>query len=277
MQHFSLNPFNYCLMKRIEFIAPVEAVRGNLSGRQDLRYAENNNKAYESPAGSVNYARNYTPRYVGAKIAATGAKIFSVRTKNAVNMTPKAIKAMALLGGTGAIVGSLLAHKSGTPYQQVHALWQYAIATTPSYAGYSFRKFASEFIRPQLKAKAENITANIASITVSFKNPWFDGSQTTGATISQKVLVEFWGQLAPNAVVFTVNGRKGIGKTSTTFGDIVASSALNVLGLTIQEQSETNYILCDSEYVKDDNGNYVIAEVHPVNGAKYTTTSVQPE
>lgn len=40
-------------MKRIEFIAPVEAMRGNLSGKQDLLYVENDNKAYEGPVGQT--------------------------------------------------------------------------------------------------------------------------------------------------------------------------------------------------------------------------------
>lgn len=263
-------------MKRIEFIAPVEAIRGNLSGRQDLRYALNNNKAFESPAGAINYARNYTPRYVGAKIAASGAKIFSVRTKNAVNMTTKAIKAMALLGGTGALVGSLLAHKSGTPYQQVYALWQYALANVPAYAGYTFRKFASEFIRPKLEAKAQNITANIASVSVSFKNPWYDGSQTTGATISQKVLVEFWGQLAPNGVVFTINGHKGIASDGMDWETLAADATLNVLNITTTEVDDVVYPQYKGEFVVLD-GVHVTAASTPANNAEYSTTSTQPE
>jgi hypothetical protein len=258
-------------MKRIEFIAPVEAVRGNLSGRQDLRYAENNNKAYESPAGSVNYARNYTPRYVGAKIAATGAKIFSVRTKNAVNMSPKAIKAMALLGGTGAIVGAILANKTGAPYANAYAQWLELknLGSTDS-----FRKTLSGWVRKALVTKSQFINFTGPRPLTTINNPWYDGSQTAGATISQSVLVEFWGQLAPDAVVFTVNGLKGIGKTTTAFGDIVATPSLNVLGLA---QTEADFITWQEEYLKDDNGNYVLAEVYPVNGGEYTITDVEPE
>lgn len=261
-------------MKRIEFIAPVEAVRGNLSGRQDLRYAENNNKAYESPAGSVNYARNYTPRYIGAKIAASGAKIFSVRTKNAVNMSPKAIKAMALLGGTGAIVGAILAAKTGTPYANAYAQWLELknLGNTDS-----FRKTLSGWVRKALVAKSEFINFTGPRPLTTIKNPWFDGSQTTGAAVSQSVLVEFWGQLAPDAVVFTVEGLKAIGKTTMAFGDLTAAPAMNVLGFDIQTIGSEDFILCNEEFVKDPSGNYVQAEDYPLNGGKYTTTDVQPE
>ena len=53
-------------MKRIEFIAPVESMRGNLSGNQSLEYALNNNPAYDAPDG-VQYARNYQPRLAPIK------------------------------------------------------------------------------------------------------------------------------------------------------------------------------------------------------------------
>lgn len=261
-------------MKRIEFIAPVEAVRGNLSGRQDLRYALNNNKAFESPQGSINYARNYTPRYVGAKLARNGAKIFSVRTKNAVNMSAKAVKAMALLGGVGAIVGSLLAHKSGTPYQNMYALWQYAL--THGSEGVTFRKYASDFIRPFLESKAQNITATIASITVNFKNPWYDGSQTTGATISSKVLVQFWKQLSPNATTYTINGKKGISKTGYDFTVIVANAELNVLNLTTESHDGDQYVKYLGEYVVDLSGDAITADHQILDLEEFKTTPIAP-
>lgn len=260
------------MAKRLIMIPPFDVLTGNISGRQDLRYALNNNKAFESPAGSVNYARNYTPRYVGVKIAASGKSIFSVRTKNAVNMTPKAIKAMALLGGSGAIVGSLLAHKSGTPYQNMYVLWQYAL--THGYEGYTFRKFAMEVIRPKLEAKVQNIQFQIASISVNFKNPWHDGSQTTGATVSQKVLVEFWMQLNTNPIDFYVNGKKGIAMRGEDFNDVIGGN-YNVLNLQSSTIGSTDYVVCNSEYLLD-GAAYVTTEDEVVASKKYTTTTVQP-
>ena len=57
-------------MKRIEFISPVEAMRGNLSRtKQTLLYAENDNPAWDAPVDKRSYARNYQPIFVGAKVA----------------------------------------------------------------------------------------------------------------------------------------------------------------------------------------------------------------
>lgn len=258
-------------MKRIEFIAPVEAVRGNLSGRQDLRYAENNNKAYESPAGSVNYARNYTPRYIGSKIAATGAKIFSVRTKNAVNMSAKAIRAMALLGGTGAIVGAILANKSEAPYANAYAQW---IELKNLGNTDSFRKTLSGWVRKGLESKSATISFTGPRPVTTIKNPWYDGSQTTGATISQDVLVQFWTQLAPNAIIFYVNGRMGIALDEDNFSDVIGG-AYNNLGLTTETVGASDYVQYNGEFLLQ--GDAYITDGDAVDSnEKYTTTSTQP-
>ena len=91
-------------MKRIEFIAPVEAMRGNLSGKQELEYPLNENPAFYAPTGK-HYATNYQPRFIGAKRASDNLKYFAIRTKSAVNMTTNSILAMAALGAAGAIIG----------------------------------------------------------------------------------------------------------------------------------------------------------------------------
>lgn len=258
-------------MKRIEFIAPVEAVRGNLSGRQDLRYAENNNKAYESPAGSVNYARNYTPRYIGAKIAATGAKIFSVRTKNAVNMSPKAIKAMALLGGTGAIVGAIFANKSEAPYVNAYAQWLELknLGSTDT-----FRKTLSGWVRKALANKSQNISFIGPRPVTTIKNPWYDGTQTTGAIVSQKILAQFWMQLAPDAIQFTVNGATGYAQTGWSFDTLISGTgtSVNVLGLT-SAQSNVKY---QEEYVIDAQGGFIESATDITANYAYGTTPDEP-
>lgn len=84
-------------MKRIEFIAPVEALRGNMSGSQTLVYAENDNPAYEAPDGRQ-YARNYKPRYIGFRRAKDGAVYFGVKRKSATKVDRAAKITMAALG-----------------------------------------------------------------------------------------------------------------------------------------------------------------------------------
>lgn len=84
-------------MKRIEFIAPVEALRGNMSGSQTLVYAENDNPAYDAPDGRQ-YARNYKPRYIGYRRAKDGAVYFGVKRKSATKVDTASKITMAALG-----------------------------------------------------------------------------------------------------------------------------------------------------------------------------------
>ena len=261
-------------MKRIQFIAPVESIRGNMSGNQVLKYAEHDNPAYESPRGQVNYARNYRPSFIGARRAKDGLTYFAVKTKTAVNMTAKSVQAMAFLGGTGAIVGAILASKSAAPYRSLVAVWEYAKAHGQD--GVSLRKFASDIIRRALMDGAQNITATGGGASFSIKNPWYDGSMTTGAQVSQAVLAQFWDQLHDGGLVFTVNGAKGIGTTEDDFSAIVADTNINVLGLTTATVGTGSYVKMGNGWLYADD-DYVASDALPVAGKAYVTTSVAPE
>lgn len=263
-------------MRRIDFIAPVEAMRGNLSGTQDLRYAENNNAAWYSPAGTKNFARNYTPRFIGAKRAADGRNLFSVRTKSAVNMTPNAIQAMALLGGTGAFLGSIMANKTTELYANLYAQYVELYSVSSGQIG-SFRKSLGGAIRTALINKAEQITYSGPRGVVTFVNPWASSSdQTPGATIRKEILAKFWMQLADNnPIVFTVNGQAGIAFGGLAFDDILNSN-YNILGLTSQTVGGTDYLKMGSLFVLDPNGDYAKIDDVIIPDGKYTTTATQP-
>ena len=261
--------------KIIEFIAPVEAIRGNMSGRQDLRYAENDNKAFESPVGRTNYARNYTPRFIGAKIASTGKKYFAVKTKTATKINARTLKAMALLGGAGAIYSTMLRRKDLQPYIQMDRLYQYNVDQL-GYTG-TFRKFVMDFLRKGLAAKVENFTAQVASISLSFKNPWYDGTMTDGATVKQDILVKFWDQLTPDAIGFAVEGSKGIAKSGMHFNDLT-SYGINILNIIGDPDAGGGqpmamigdlYLQLDGDYVS-----YVNHEI--VANGQYTLTEIAP-
>lgn len=256
-------------MKRIEFISPVEAVRGNMSGNQKLLYAVNNNPAWDAPKGVRNYARNYSPRFIGAKIAATGHKYFSVRTKSAIYLSAKSLKAMALTGGAGAIFASMLRRKDLAPYSGMMQLYTYNVEQR-GYKG-TFRKFVMDFLRSGLEAKVENFTANVASISVSFKNPWFDGSMTDGATVKQEVLVKFFMQLAPNAVEFVVTGAgKGYAHQGDTWNKVAASN-YNILGI-----SSTSMVKIGAMWIVDNNDQYVNGIDAIDSTVVYKLTDVNP-
>lgn len=251
--------------KRIEFIAPVEAIRGQLSGRQNLLYAENDNKAYEGPVGSKNYARNYTPRFVGAKIASSGKKYFSVRTKSCNHLTAKAKKAMALLGGAGALYAGILAAK-GTTYANLYAQW---IELTAMGETRSFRTCIMAAIRVALQSGAENVIYAGPRGAVTFKNPWYDGTMTSDAMVSDLILTKFWMELAPGAFSVTINGLTGFGNENAhDFAQIAAIPALN--GVQFKIVDDLIDIPEGYEKLADLGSGYVVQSyTTPVNGEHY--------
>lgn len=218
-------------MKIVEFIAPVEAIRGNMSGRQDLLYPTNDNKAYEGPIGSVNYARNYTTRFVGAKIAKSGKKYFIVRTKSANHLTAKSKMAMALLGGAGALYSALL--KNSALKAQAQAVWVKAQELGDQR---SFRAFMMFYFRRALIGHEQTIALNVSGSSVSIDNPWAKVSGELNLPVSQGIRVKFWTELFNEGITFKIDGAVGIAIEDATFEQVTTQN-YNTLGLTIQEST----------------------------------------
>lgn len=221
-------------MKRIEFIAPVEAMRGNLSGAQKLQYPTDNQGAYEGPVGSVNYARNYSPRFVGSKRASDGRKYFSVRTKTANHLTAKSKKAMALMGGAGAMYAAIVNNKSSQLYTSLMAMF---LKVQELGDKRTFRKYLTDHLRAGLIAKSATIVVTGPLAPISIDNPWNTTSETPNVSVSQPVLVKFWGELANGAIEFFVLGNKGIAHDGDDFSNVITGN-YNVLGLS--EDGESN-------------------------------------
>lgn len=256
--------------KRIEFIAPVDSMRGNLSGNQKLQYALNNNPAYYSPVGQRNYARNFETRFIGAKRASDGLKYFQVKTKNAVGMTPGLKKAMALLGGTGALYAACIMD-STKKAAMVNFFNKASEAAPATMAKYTFKSYWSESIRLMLKEKRASLTKTGAGASVTIQNPWVYTAGSLDVTVSNEVLVKFWSELAVNPIEFTVEGSKGVAHTAEDF-DTLISSNYNVLGLT-----SVGKIKLGSLYLKDPAGEYVDEGSVVVPNGAYTLTETAPE
>ena len=259
-------------MKRIEFIAPVEAMRGNLSGKQDLLYAENDNPAYDGPVGSVNYAKNYSPRFIGAKIAKSGKKYFAVRTKTANHLTAKSKKAMALLGGTGAVVGAIFAAKSGAVYTGLYACWTAAQSHGDTR---SLRKFASDAVREMIIGHMSSKTIHVDSASCTIDNPWGKFSGALNVAISNTIRVKFWSELVQDGIVFTVDGMVGVSTIDKTFYEITTMN-YNVLGLAVDDQDYVRYGSAAGPYITL-NGAYKEQDASPSQGDAFTTTDQAPE
>lgn len=158
-------------MKRIEFIAPVESMRGNLSGAQALEYAENNNPAYEAPNG-VQYARNYQPRFIGAKRGADGLKYFAVRTKTATNLKPSTRRAMAIVGVTAAIRSALMKYNAAD-YATMQQAFEYIKAQGLLPEGQNtFKKWFDANVKQMLVYKRATWSFTQAGISFTLHNPY---------------------------------------------------------------------------------------------------------
>lgn len=189
-------------MKRIEFIAPVDSMRGNLSGKQDLVYPTNDNKAYDSPEGSVNYARNYRPSFIGAKRSSDGLKYFAVKTKSAIHMTTKSKREMALMGGAGAIMAAILRYKDEDLYLKLQLALDYAQVNNLTKAK-TLRAFLTPIIRKALARKYNYVLQLTYAVgqEVVVNNPWINSAgQTQGAVVDAPIIDKFMLELGPRNV-----------------------------------------------------------------------------
>lgn len=218
-------------MKRIEFIAPVESMRGNLGSKQALVYAPNNNRAFDSIEGQLNPALNYEPRLIGAK---GKRNYFCVKTKSSNHLTTLSKTTMANLGGVGAVYGAVVRDKSQMVYINAQAC--YHDAQADGYEG-TFRKYMYGFIKPALDNK-EVIIIESTNHYVEITNPWTDTGEYN-IPIQINVVAKFWMQLADDACIAYVSGLDGqiIFHEGEAFGDILGSS-YNVMHIEMIEYEE---------------------------------------
>lgn len=259
-------------MQRIEFISPVEALRGNLSGKQSLMYADNNNPAWDAPEGRQ-YARNYSPRFIGAKRAKDGKTYFAVKTKSAVKVSAAFKTQNAILAASSVIANICMENVSIAADLQARYK-----QTAPE--GWSFKRWLMSVIRTGLKNKQHFAFSGTTLGALFVGNPYLTTEIPAGGTdisssYPQDLLAKFWLQLANNAIEFKIDSTRGIAQTSDDF-DSVITSTYNILGLTEVEISGTKYIKWGNLFLKDNVGDYVVEDTTISNGEEFVTTSVSP-
>lgn len=217
-------------MKRIEFLAPVEAMRGNLSGSQKLTYPTQDNSAWDAPSDHRSYATNYNTRYVGSKRSKDGLKYFSVRQRSAVNMTPAMRQQMALLS-----VSSVIANLIPMNLETLAQLQQmYALSYEGQVLKWTFKRWIMTSVRTGLSEKNDIFFNATGMPSIIYKNPYKSSHVPTAIDVPQfpqELLVKFWNELANTPITFTVAGQKGIAHTGDTFLQIIAAP-YNNLGLS---------------------------------------------
>ena len=220
-------------MKRIEFIAPVESMRGKLSGEQELVYADNNNPAYEAPNG-VQYARNYQPRFIGAKIARNGLKYFTVKTKSATKLDAQSRLTMGTLAAVAAIRSALMKNHASDYAQIIANLTADVVQGIISGTGKrTIMSLFYEKVADMLQGHKPNVVFS-GSTDVTIYNPW---ALTTGVPqaaleINPVVWVKFADLFIFNSAgvygcaYFTLNGKTLVAPYITSGGQICEWNAL---------------------------------------------------
>lgn len=273
-------------MKRIEFISPVEAMRGNLSRtKQTLLYAENDNPAWDAPVDKRSYARNYQPIFVGAKVAKSGRKYFAIKTKTAITITAAAKTRMALLAASSEIANVISKDLRIFP-----ALEELYAANHP--VGWSYKRWQMYYIRQGLANKTAITFPGYEQLAAVFvKNPYISTTQPSSAIDISKfypteLLVKFWMQLANNPYTFVIGDQIGLGHEGDTFDTIIAGN-YNVLGLESDEVSGVEFVKQGEQWlqVRDttdptDDWHYVPVDNTPAHGVTidiYRLTDETPD
>lgn len=269
-------------MKRIEFIAPVESMRGNLSGNQSLEYADNNNPAYEAPNG-VQYARNYQPRFIGAKRGSDGLKYFAVRTKSATNLKATTRRAMAVVGVTAAIRSALMSAHAAD-YAKMQQAFDYlkGKGQLPE-AQNTFKKWFDANVKQMLLYKKATWSFTQASISFTLNNP-YNIASGNALVIRMSIWVKF-----VNIFAFAPN--KTILSASVTFDGVQMFAAvtddLTLDTTSIKSMSNPNmqqslarvtivdgaspYVAYDGQQVYTPSGAKMTPTDAWIDGGKYTT------
>lgn len=285
-------------MKSIEFLAPVEAMRGNLSGSQKLLYPTQNNAAWDAPSDKRSYSTNYQPRYIGAKRARDGKKYFSTKKRSAVTLSPKMRKNMAVLSCSSVLANIISGDLNHFTELQERFINSYEYKQL----GWTFKHWLLEPIKIALLSKNNIIYNAPGASSIVYDNPFrFAGgpipgsSSVTSDLFPFDLLYKFFNQLAvePNAT-FTVDGLPGVAFCNKELG---TPNPENVLWPSSYPERLTPYVQLDWSalasgylimstgegeedfvYVLNPDGSYIpySATAGPVNGGKYMTTDVAP-
>lgn len=267
------------MAKRFKMLAPFDSISGNVSGAQKLAYPNNGQGAYEGPAGK-NYAQNYKPRFIMNERKSDGRLYYQVKQRSATTITARSKRAMAVLGGCGAIIGAILKDKTSTMYQALYQAWLVTKPfSTKTGEPSSLREYLSAFIMGALRTKAAVISVlwnnNGTPAFITINNPFVSGGTGTyDVEISIEVLVKFWSELANDPITFQVEGiGTGVAHNGDSFETLV-TAAYNNLGIAVV--GSTSYVGIGGQYIINDNEDYMTVNDDVVSEGEYLLTAEQP-
>lgn len=173
------------MAKQIMYMAPVEWMSGNISGRQSLYYDENQGRGYSVPVGDSAEALNYQARIVAQVSLRRGRQWFQVRTRSTVNMTAEYQISIAAMGGAGSLFAAIVKQK-GQVYDVCQLGWR------RNGKGMTFRAFLMPCIITMLKSGdsyGEVPTEEGGGITTPIENPW--KVQSPAVSVPANILDKF--------------------------------------------------------------------------------------
>ena len=279
-------------MKRIEFIAPVEALRGNLSGKQTLVYAQNDNPAFDAPEGRQ-YARNYKPRYIGYRRLKDGAVYFGVKRKSATKVDAASKITMAALGTIQDLKStfkdeSIVIEVGGIPgtYQAyINFAYRTGIEDGEIDPNISVDRWIDgqliDMMRYQLDFITLRVKRNDISYTFSIHNPYTSPDVAT-LPISQRNFIKFNPTLTtgPGAPVISINGMPVVfeDNDSETWAEMLTvivednpNYKTQLAGLVAQG---TNPVTWNNQAVYSSSGVQQMGDTPLLAGEKYTTRRI---
>lgn len=209
------------MAKRVNFIAGIEAMRGNVSGKQKLLYPTNNNKAYDAPLDKRSYANNYRPSYVFARRAKDGLVYFSVKTKHAVKNTILTLKNMAAMACAQIgylIMVKIISVNEPALLDKVKAAF---IGEGGDWAMEGLRKYIIDKLRNGLMTGTHFLFSTPGGSSVEFYNPFVNADAESYEALYNrddvsKYVQNFvafcakWWVLAPSGITFKVRTEWGI-------------------------------------------------------------------
>lgn len=174
-------------MRRIEFIAPIESMRGDLSGGEKNTYLGGKD-AYNAAGGGILHAENYSKRYIGSKKSANGKKFFSLRTAATVNMAATR-HSMAAFGGTASLASYV--KKDLTLMGPLKVLFLALKQPNETYSKWLYNK-----LYLTIYDKQASVTITDGSTSVTINNPWVSGGTGTSEPVPQTIIDKFASELS---------------------------------------------------------------------------------
>lgn len=267
-------------------LSPFDVLTGNLSGRQELVYGQNDTRAYEAANGSQG-AKNYKPRFIGAK-RADGKSYFCVRMKSTSVLNGKTRMAMGLTAITALIISSCKRAQSSATYSWAKIKKAFEVdqenGQLPEGVD-SVTKFANYYIRRMLQYKQTRWFRQSASSPVELHNP-YDINSADALVINSQKWLKFadlfaFSEQYSGALFFYIDNVLFVscttGSTPTEWGNLVPSSVINLnwkatlTGIAISGSSIT-YL---DQPVYNDEG-VAVTPGNTVEAIKYSTIAPEP-